>query len=168
MTHARSIALLFVVLAACGGGGTSSPHIDAQQSADAPHTSDAPRAIDAAPASDAPAATSPLVLQVPASYSGTPRQLAVVGVKHLPVGGPPDAVFLLDSMPMPQAGQSMTLALDTSSAMDDLYVVAVLYQQGGGQFSPKSGVDYVAQSASTFHFTGAAMDLGTLALVLAP
>ena len=166
MTSARSSALVFVVAAACGGGGTSSPHPDAHAAADAraidaPHTVDAPKAIDAA-------ATSQLVLQVPASYSGMPRQLAVVGVKHVPVAGPPDAVFLLDNMPAPHAGQPMTLTLDTSSASGALYVVAVLYQQGGGQYSPKSGVDYVAQSASTVDFTGAAMDLGSLDLVIAP
>lgn len=167
MTPARSSALFTVLVAACGGGSTSSPHADAQASADAPHVADAPAAIDAPHAIDA-ATTSRLVLQVPASYTGTARQLAVVGVQHVPVAGPPDSVFLLDSMPMPQSGQAMTLALDTSSATGALYVVAVLYQQGGGQYSPQSGVDYVAQSASTFDFTGAAMDLGSLDLVIAP
>lgn len=167
MTHARSAALFSVLVAACGGGSTSSPQIDAQSVADAHHNVDAPSAPDAPHAVDA-AATSQLVLQVPSSYSGTPRQLAVVGVQHVPPAGPPDAVFLLDSMPMPHGGQPMTLSLDTSSAMGALYVVAVLYQQGGGQYSPKSGVDYVAQSASTFNFTGDAMDLGTLDLVIAP
>ncbi len=165
MTHVRSSSLFILAVAACGGS-TSSPPVDAHSSADAPHTSDGPRAIDA-PAVDA-AAMSQLVLQVPAGYSGSARQLAVVGVKHLPVGGPPDAVFLLDNMPMPHGGQPMTLALDTSTASGQLYVVAVLYQQGGGQYSPKSGVDYVAQSASTFDFTGAAMNLGTMDLVIAP
>jgi hypothetical protein len=167
MTHARSIALFTLLVAACGGGGTSSPHADADSASDAPHAIDSPRAADAPHAVDA-AVTSQLVLNVPASYSGSARQLAVVGVKHLPVGGPPDAVFLLDNMPMPHGGQPMTLALDTSSASGPLYVVAVLYQQGGGQYSPKSGVDYVAQSASTLDFTGAAMDLGSLDLAIAP
>lgn len=166
MTHARSSALFTILVAACGGG-TSSPHVDAPASADAQHVTDAPGAIDAPHAVDA-TATSRLVLQVPMSYSGTARQLAIVGVQHVPVAGPPDSVFLLDNMPMPHGGQAMTLALDTSSATGALYVVAVLYQQGGGQYSPKSGVDYVAQSASTFNFTGAAMDLGTLDLVIAP
>ncbi|HSN26030.1 MAG TPA: hypothetical protein VLT45_07085 [Kofleriaceae bacterium] len=166
MTHVRSSALFILLLAACGGGGTSSPHVDAHTSADAPKSIDGPRAIDAQ-SIDA-TATSQLVLQVPASYSGAARQLAIVGVKHVPVSGPPDAVFLLDNMPMPHGGQPMTLALDTSTASGQLYVVAVLYQQGGGQYSPKSGVDYVAQSASTFDFTGAAMDLGSMDLVIAP
>lgn len=160
MTHARSLAL-FATLAACSSSSTSTPKADAAAAADAAHSIDAAKTPDASTASH-------LVLKVPGGYSGSPRQLAVVGAKNVPISGPPDSVFLLDNMPMPHAGMSMNLSLDTSTATGSLYVVVVLYQQGGGQYSPKSGVDYVAQSASTFNFTGAPMDLGSLDLVIAP
>ena len=162
------LAALALALAACGSDGkTSTP--DAPRAApDAPAATPDASPPDAAVASPDAAPGSTLTLDVPASYSGAPRELAVIGVKQVPVGGPPDAIFLADNQPMPVAGQAMALTLDTSAATGDLYVVAVLYQQGGGQFTPKSGVDYVAQSAHTFHFTGAPMSLGTLTLTLAP
>jgi hypothetical protein len=163
------LAALALALAACGSDGKTSTPDAPRAAADAPAAApDAPATPDAAVAMPDAKPGSSLTLQVPASYSGAPRELAIIGVKKLPVGGPPDAVFLVDDKPAPAAGQAMALTLDTSAAMGDLYVVAVLYQQGGGQFTPKSGVDYVAQSAQTFHFTGAPIALGTLTLTLAP
>jgi hypothetical protein len=120
-----------------------------------------------APAPDAQPGSS-LALTVPATYGGTPRQLAIVATKHVPIAGPPDAVLAIVNAPVVAAGQTLELTVDASGASGDLYVVAVLYQQGGGQYQPKSGVDYVAQSATTFHFTGAPIALGTLALAVAP
>lgn len=167
MTRTTCVLLSSIVLAACGGsGGDHTPPVDAgvvdTVATDAPHA-----AIDAPVAPDAPTGSS-LVLNVPGTYTGSPRQLAIIGAKQVPVAGPPDTVFLLDSHPAPHAGQPLALTLDTASATGELYVVVVLYQQGGGQYSPKSGVDYVAQSAHKFTFTGAPQDLGALDLVIAP
>jgi hypothetical protein len=153
-----------LVLAACGGDTTTSRSDAAAQGA-----SDAPSAPpDTVPTNPDAAVGSALTLVVPATYAGTPRQLAVVGANSVPIAGPPAAVFLIDDAPAPVAGQAMHLELDTSGASGDLYVVAVLYQEGGGQFQPEPGVDYVAQSAASFHFTGAPMELGSLDLALAP
>lgn len=169
--RAAALALALIALGACSSDATHST-ADAAATADGarpvPGGRDAPAAPDAAPAIPDAAVGSMLALAVPATYTGTPRELAVVGTKKVPIAGPPDVVFVVDNMPAPVAGQTMHLTLDTSGASGDLYVVAVLYQQGGGQYSPESGVDYVAQSASTFHFTGAPIDLGTLDLALAP
>ena len=121
-----------------------------------------PSSVDAAAGKSVDAGTrdaAPVFHDAPAG-----SQLALV----VPIAGPPSFVFVTDMMPAPVAGQTLHLQLDASSANGDLYVVAVLYQTGGGQFSPKSGVDYVAQSAMKFHFTGAPIDLGTLDLALAP
>ena len=163
------LALLALALAACGGGTTTTADAPPPSTDAPPSPPDAPPARPDAPPSPPDAQPgSTLTLEVPGSYGGTPRELAVIGVKQVPVAGPPDAVFLVDDHPAPVAGGAMSLSLDTSAASGDLYVVAVLYQQGGGQFTPKSGVDYVAQSAQPFHFTGAPMQLGSLALTLAP
>ena len=162
------VAVVISIATAAGCGNSSSHAIDASPTGDAARAPlDAKHELDAPRFLDAPAGSS-LRLAVPSTYTGAPRELAVIGAKQVPVNGPPDSVFLLDMMPAPVAGQTLNLSLDTSTASGAMYVVVVLYQQGGGQFSPKSGVDYVAQSAATFNFTGASLDLGTLNLVLAP
>lgn len=164
LAGATSYFVAALALTACGGDTTTSRSDAAAQGA-----SDAPSAPpDTVPMGADAAAGSALTLVVPATYTGTPRQLAVVGTNSVPIAGPPAAVFLLDDAPAPVAGQAIHLELDTSSASGDLYVVAVLYQEGGGQFQPEPGIDYVAQSAASFHFAGAPMDLGSLDLALAP
>lgn len=165
-TYAAGLALAVTTAVGCSSSSTSKA-IDAAPAGDAHRALDAARPLDAPRFLDAPAGST-LRLVIPVSYSGVPRELAVIGVKQVPVSGVPDSIFLTDMTPMATAGQTETLSLDTSAASAMLYVVVVLYQQGGGQFTPKSGVDYVAQSAAPFTFAGAPLDLGTLNLVLAP
>ncbi|MCE9573071.1 MAG: hypothetical protein K8W52_07935 [Deltaproteobacteria bacterium] len=167
-------ALAFVgsALVACGGGGTSGPPDAPVQVDAAPGIDSAPPTPDAAPDAAPPPDATPMstvALTVPAGYSGTARQLDVVAVKHVPVAGPPDSILFLENNPVITAGGTISPALDTSALDGDFYVVVVLYQVGGGTFTPKSGVDYVAQTATAIHFTsGQVQDLGTLPLVLAP
>jgi hypothetical protein len=66
------------------------------------------------------------------------------------------------------AGESLTINASASGLNGAYYVVAVLYMQGGGAFSPSAGIDYEAQTSGQMTFTGSAIDLGTLALTLVP
>ncbi len=167
-----ALALAGVVLVACGGGSTGGPPDAPVQIDAAPVIDSAPPAPDAAPDAAPPPDATPMTavaLTVPAGYAGTARQLVVIAVKQVPVAGPPDSILFLENNPAITAGGTITPALDTSALDGDFYVVAVLYQVGGGQFTPKSGVDYVAQTATAIHFTrGEVQDLGTLPLALAP
>jgi hypothetical protein len=166
----RAACVFGLFLIACGGS-TSAPPDAAPVAVDAA-APDAPASPDAAP----PDATRPdamptshVALKVPATYTGTARELVVVAVKHVPVAGPPDSILFLQNTPAITAGGTVEPPLDTSALDGDFYVVAVLYQDGGGQFSPKSGVDFVAQTAAAVHFIpGQVADLGTLSLTLAP
>ncbi|HEY2516069.1 MAG TPA: hypothetical protein VGI39_34595 [Polyangiaceae bacterium] len=108
-----------------------------------------------------------LTLDIPPTFKGTPRELDVVVTATLPIAGPPAAVLYQAKNPAVTAGQLLPLHGDAAGVAGNYFVVAVLYMQGGGQFSPASGVDYEAQSAKTFAFTGGAMDLGTMSLALA-
>jgi hypothetical protein len=85
----------------------------------------------------------------------------------LPIAGPPAGVlFQSSTAPAVTAGQPLVVHGDATGITGDYYVVAVLYMQGGGQFSPKPGVDYDAFGAQKVHFAGAAIDLGAMKLVL--
>jgi len=114
-----------------------------------------------------PANDAQLVLTVPASFTGTTRELDVVVTPTLPIAGPPAGILYQAESPVLTAGQSLTIHGDATGISGSYYVVAVLYMQGGGEFSPTPGKDYEAQSSSTAKFDGAAIDLGTMALTLA-
>jgi hypothetical protein len=108
-----------------------------------------------------------LTLAVPASFSGSTRQLDVVVTPSLPIAGPPAGVlYQSTSAPVVTAGQPFAVQGDATGITGDYYVVAVLYMQGGGQFSPKAGTDYDAFASQKVHFDGSAIDLGTMKLAL--
>ena len=117
-------------------------------------------------AADLGKATSTVTVAVPSDFKGTPRQLLVAAFDQFPVTGPPAGV-LYQGTPTITAGASLHLAADASGLSGAKYVLAVLYVQGGGQFSPTPGVDY-ASAPETVTFGGGAMDLGTLTLTLVP
>jgi hypothetical protein len=132
--------------------------------------------VDAATATDAGATSTPdtgttkpqwtIRLTVPRDYTGTPRQLAVVLVNALPVTGIPAAFLKFVDNPTVAAGQEITLTGDVPPNRGPFKVLAALYMQGGGQFSPKPGTDYDAATANFVELTGAPVDFGTLPLAL--
>jgi hypothetical protein len=107
-----------------------------------------------------------LRLTVPRDYSGTPRQLAIVLVNSLPVTGIPAAFLKFVDNPTVAAGQEITLTGDVPANRGSFKVLAALYMQGGGQFTPTPGTDYDAATANFFDITGASVDFGTLPLAL--
>ena len=117
-------------------------------------------------ATDLGKVTSTVTVKVPSDFKGTPRQLLVAAFDNFPVTGPP-AGILYQGTPTVTAGASLQLTVDATGLSGTKYVLAVLYVQGGGQFSPMPGVDY-ASAPETVTFTGKAMDLGTLTLALVP
>ena len=61
-------------------------------------------------------------------------------------------------------GASLHLPADASGLSGAKQLLAVLYVQGGGQFTPTPGIDYASAPAAITFPTGA--DLGTLTLAL--
>jgi hypothetical protein len=117
-------------------------------------------------AADLGKASSTVTIIVPSDFTGTPRQLLVAAFDQFPVTGPPAGV-LYQGTPAISAGATLHLAADASGLSGMKYLLAVLYMQGGGQFSPMPGVDY-ASAPATIDFGGQAMELPTLTLALVP
>ena len=121
------------------------------------------------PASDAGGSQFPvwnLRLTVPRNYTGTPRSLSVVLVNSLPVSTIPSAFLLTRDNPTVVAGQDIVLQGPLPTNRGPFRVLAVLYMQGGGLFTPKAGTDYDVASAANVNITGATVDFGTLPLAL--
>jgi hypothetical protein len=172
---------IFWTLTACGGGTTTSSNstdggASAQQDAgtethDSGGTgspSDSGATSDAGTSHDAATSASTLSIKIPANFTGTTRQLSVVVEAQLPPAGPPAGILYQANSPVLVAGQKLDVALDATGISGDYFVLVVLYMQGGGNFSPKSGVDYQVATTAKVHFDGGAHNLGELDLVLAP
>lgn len=156
----RTFVFALLVVAACSSRTT--------QSADA-GTATMDLAVAGAGgngATDLGKVTSTVKVMVPSDFKGTPRQLLVAAFDSFPVTGPP-AGILYQGTPAITPGASLQLTADATGLSGSKYVLAVLYVQGGGQFSPMPGVDY-ASAPESVTFTGKAMDLGTLTLAVVP
>ena len=187
MTHAALVLTLSLSLSACASTASSpAPDApDAAEPADAANAADSgstlPVADSGLPTTDAgvtaaDAGTSAdagptqpqwtLRLTVPRDYSGTPRQLSVVLVNSLPVVTIPAAFLTTKDNPTVAAGQEITLSGPVPSNRGPFKILAVIYMQGGGQFSPKPGTDYDAASSANVTITGSSVDFGTMPLAL--
>jgi hypothetical protein len=158
----RSFVFILAISSLCACSSSSPP-------APGPATSDLASGgtggngpVDAGPTG----AATTVIVQVPASFTGTPRQLLVAAFAHFPVTGPPDGV-IYQGTPSLTPGQPLHLSGDASGLHGSENVLAVLYVQGGGQFSPQPGVDY-ASAPEQVVFTGKPIDLGTLTLAIVP
>jgi hypothetical protein len=166
-TMPLTAGVLALALAACSSSssGPSTGATDAGAgAADNPPTPSTGAQPDAA---IAPANEAKLVLTVPATFTGTTRELDVIVTPVVPVAGPPAAILAQIENPVVTPGQPLVVHGDATGVTGSYYVVAVLYMTGGGQFSPAKGVDYEAQTATKVTFDGGPIDLGTMTLALA-
>jgi hypothetical protein len=97
-------------------------------------------------------------ISLPDGFSGEIRQLMVTLATELPVTGPPAAILAtIDNVDADSDGEGdvdqilnpsrdLVLALPDVGVTGDYHVVVVLFMEGGGQFAPVSGVDYMAAS----------------------
>lgn len=147
---------------AADAGSTPSSDAGTTPTSDAGTTTDAGAAPTGDAGSQKPQWT--LRLTVPRDYTGTPRQLSVVLVNSLPVTTIPAAFLYTKDNPTVAAGQELTLSGDVPTNRGSFKVLAVLYMQGGGFFTPTAGKDYDTASANFVQITGQSVDFGTLPL----
>lgn len=113
-------------------------------------------------------------LHVPDSFGETPRQILVGLFDALPPAGPPLVVATVIDEPAIAADHTFELTateLEEADPADLLpgnyYVYVVLYVEGGGQFQPEPGIDYVAWTETKQHLGEEAVNLPDMMLGLA-
>ncbi len=160
--------LMLLVIIGCGGSSTSGGGgTTTYDLATTSGTGGNGGGHDLAATADLALAGSSVLIVVPASFTGTTRQLLVAAFDSLPVTGPPAGILYQDN-PTLTAGQSLRLPIDATGLSGTKQVLAVLYMQGGGQFSPAAGVDYESQAVTATFPGQPPLDLGTLTLALVP
>ena len=97
-------------------------------------------------------------IKVPETFTGEVTKLLITLANEIPVTGVPIAVLAsIDNIDKDGDGkldvdqilgleQDLVLAIEDVGVAGDYHVVAALYMEGGGQFQPVPGVDYMAAS----------------------
>jgi len=96
-------------------------------------------------------------ISLPDSFNGEIRSLMLTLAENVPVTGLPAAVLAtienqdVDENGIGDVDEILNASRDLVLALDDVppgnyHVIAVLYMEGGGQFQPSSGIDYMAAS----------------------
>ena len=105
-------------------------------------------------------------LSVPSDFQGTPKNLTLALYSSLPPMGPPDVILAQVSSPEIGIGNNYAVELHPITASGDYHLYVSLYMEGGGEWMPASGIDY-SLSTDAISFTGSAVDMGELKLILA-
>ena len=98
-------------------------------------------------------------ISLPDNFNGQIRSLILTLAQDVPVTGPPAAVLAtidnldLDGNGIEDVDQILNSSRDLVLALEDVgippgeyHVIAALYMEGGGQFQPVPGIDYMATS----------------------
>ena len=107
-------------------------------------------------------------LRVPADYTATPVKIIVGLYESLPPLGPPNGVAAVIEMPTISPTQPYALEARDVMPAGDWYLYIALYNQGGGQFQPVPGIDYVVQTSDKVPVGGGALNMPEMTFAVAP
>jgi hypothetical protein len=104
---------------------------------------------------------------LPHPVDGEPRMMAVALYRRIPPAGPPFATLIEDEGgDMPWGGR-YKVRLNPVLEAGDFYVWSNLYMEGGGQFIPENGTDFVGNAPDPLTFGDGPVDFGEFQLTLA-
>jgi len=106
-------------------------------------------------------------LNLPNSLEGTPRELLIALFSKLPPQGPPDAVLMRVGTPSLNAGERYPLRVHPVLESGQYFLYVSLYMEGGGQYQPMVGIDYIGTSAEKLNFSGGALKFEEIEMIVA-
>ena len=106
-------------------------------------------------------------LQIPEDYTGTARSLAVVLYQSIPPAGPPDGIIVEIENPDLTPGGTFPVRILPALFNGEYYVWVNLYMEGGGEWAPVNGVDYIGSTGATIAFDGTPVSFDDISLSLA-
>ncbi len=164
-----SVLLLSSVLVACGGeaeplSGPSDPLSGGDSNAAIP-ISTGPEIPDIEVCDQEYSACG--YVGLPASFSDTPRQFLVALFSSLPAEGPPNSVLMRIDAPSVRAGERYPVRIHPVLESGEYFIFTTLYVDGGGEFQPVVGTDYVGASKTKLNFDGTALEFGDIDMTVA-
>jgi len=105
-----------------------------------------------------------VTLEVPAEYSGTPRELATGFYDTSDTARPPDESLAGIEYPSIVAGETYELSHNQVDFEGDFYLLFILFDEDGGTWVPEPDIDYTAVTPEPIHIDGNPIELGSLTL----
>ena len=105
-------------------------------------------------------------LLVPSDFVGTPKNLTLALYSSLPPMGPPNVILAQVTDPNIGIDQPYAVELHPVTATGSYHLFVSLYMEGGGEWMPASGIDYMLETEA-LSFEGTAVNLGEMTLSLA-
>ena len=106
-------------------------------------------------------------IMIPTDLVGTPRSMAISLYDTLSPAGPPNVIVTEINNPDVIAGEPYAIEYYPLIATGDYYVFVFLYMEGGGEWTPELGIDYVGRSDTKIAFSEDAVRFDDISLVLA-
>ena len=106
-------------------------------------------------------------LTIPDNYTGTARSLAVVLYSSIPPAGPPDGIIVEIENPDLTPGGTFPVRILPALFNGEYYVWVNLYMEGGGEWAPVNGVDYIGATNAPIAFDGTPVSFDDISLSLA-
>lgn len=106
-------------------------------------------------------------IEIPSPLEGTPRAMAISLYDTLTPAGPPNVTVTEIDAPAVVAGEPYEIEFSPLIATGEYYVWVFLYMEGGGEWAPVSGVDYVGHTAELVTFDREAVNFPSIVLEMA-
>ena len=158
-SSARAVwPLLGIVIAAAGCPSTEDPEFEYDLLGDADSTLNPLCTEEYALCGD---------VLIPSPLPGEPRLMAIALYRNLPPAGPPFASLVEDEPPVVAPGGRYKVRFRPVLETGEFYVWANLYMEGGGEFIPANGTDFVGNVPDPLDFDGEPVLFPDVTLTLA-
>ncbi len=120
--------------------------------------------VSAGPCTDAKSMC--MTLHVPDDFSGTPVKIIAGFYEELPPVGPPVGVAAIVEDPAIAPGAPFEFKAEDMMTSGTYFVYVVLYNEGGGNFVPVSGIDFTTQTPTKVRVGSGPVNLGDMTVAL--
>ena len=104
---------------------------------------------------------------IPSDMVGTPRSMAISLYETLIPAGPPNVVVTEIAAPEVVAGEAYRIEFSPLIETGEYYLFVFLYMEGGGEWAPVSGIDYVGHTTQTITFDGSPITFPNITVEMA-
>lgn len=106
-------------------------------------------------------------IMMPDTFEGNTVSMSIALFASLPPAGPPDYSLAQVETPEFTPGEAYPVEIGAVTALGEYFLFVAVYMEGGGEWQPASGIDYMYSSEESFSFMGGSVDFGEVNLMLA-
>ncbi len=103
-----------------------------------------------------------VTLEIPNNYNGTPRKLSTGFYDTSDTARIPNEQLPTIDYPTIVAGENYDLSFKDVDFTGDYYLMFILFDEDGGTYIPKVGIDYPATTSEAISIDGGPIEIGSM------